>query len=358
VQAGGASFGRSGGSTPISATSPFVETLDPASRALLDALDEPALVVEGRLVLVANEAAKALLGAAIEHGDVRIAIRHPQALEFVLAGAPGDIDFTGVGAVGRPWRLSARPVGPSQLLLRLFDRSESHSAEKLRVDFVANASHELKTPLTAVLGYAESIEEGDLDSSLAAKFAGTIRKEAKRMLGIIEDLMSLSRIEADRYIAPTGSIDVAAIVRSATAAMVGSAEKSDYAIQLDLDEEMPPVAGDHAQIAQLVENLVGNAIRYGCAKPACEIKVSAAVEDRWIRLDVSDSGPGIPRDHLPFLTRRFYRVDEGRSRATGGTGLGLAIVKHIVERHRGTLSIESTPGEGTRVTVKLPKRPA
>jgi two-component system phosphate regulon sensor histidine kinase PhoR len=333
-----------------------MEPLDPTSRALLDALDEPALIVEGRFVRAANAAAKALMGTSIEHSDVRIAIRHPQALEFVLAGVAGDIDFTGVGAVGRPWRLSTGRLGKSQLLLRLFDRSEADGAEKLRVDFVANASHELRTPLTAVLGYSESIEDGDLDTALAAKFACTIRKEAKRMLGIIEDLMSLSRIEADRYIAPTGSVDLAPIVRSAAENIAATADKCGCAIVLKLDNDMPTISGDHAQLAQLLDNLLGNAVRYGCASPACEIAVSVVVEGKSIKLEVNDTGPGIAREHIPFLTRRFYRVDEGRSRASGGTGLGLAIVKHIVERHRGTLSIESALGEGTRVSVTLPIR--
>jgi two-component system phosphate regulon sensor histidine kinase PhoR len=333
-----------------------MEPLDPASRALLDALDEPALIVEGCFIRGANEPAKALMGESIERRDVRLAIRHPQALDFVLAGLPGDIDFTGVGAVGRPWRLSSRRLGDSELLVRLFDRSEAHAAEKLRVDFVANASHELRTPLTAVLGYSESIEEGDLDNSLAAKFAGTIGKEAKRMLGIIEDLMSLSRIEADRYIAPTGSVDLAAIVRSAAEDMAAPAEQCGCTIAMELDNALPAVVGDDAQLAQLVDNLLGNAVRYGCASQGCKITVSAVVEGSSIRLEVADTGPGIAHEHIPFLTRRFYRVDAGRSRASGGTGLGLAIVKHIVERHSGSLSIESAVGDGTRVTVMLPIR--
>lgn len=328
--------------------------IDPSARALLEAIDEPALVVERDVVRLANEPAKALLGRAIEGSDVRLAVRHPQALEFILAGVPGEIDFTGVGAVGRPWRLLVRRIDESALLLRLIDRSAAHAAEKMRVDFVANASHELRTPLTAVLGYAESLQDSDVDPDLAAKFAGTIKSEAKRMLRIIEDLMSLSRIEADRFVAPTDKVAVGSILRSAVETIRTTAQECGCKIHLELEDDLPPIAGDSPQLVQLVDNLLNNSVRYGCASPDCKIRVSGTLENGSVRLEVSDTGPGIPRQHLPFLSRRFYRVDAARSRDTGGTGLGLAIVKHIVERHRGTLEIDSEVGEGTTVTVRLP----
>lgn len=325
-----------------------------AIRALLEAVDEPAMVVDRKVVRLANEPAKALLGRSIEGGDVRLAIRHPQALDFVLSGRTGDVDFTGVGTVGRPWRLSVRPCGGGALLLRLVDRSAIHAAEKLRVDFVANASHELRTPLTAVLGYAESLEDGDLDPDLSAKFARTIRSEAKRMLRIIEDLMSLSRIEADRFVAPTDMVSIESVVRSALETVRPVTQQSNCSVHVELQDDLPPVQGDLPQLVQVLDNLLSNAVRYGCAVPDCRIRISAMLDGQSVRIAVSDTGPGIPREHLPFLTRRFYRVDAARSRDTGGTGLGLAIVKHIVERHRGSLSIDSAMGEGTTVTITLP----
>lgn len=327
---------------------------NPAYRDLLEAIDEPALILEREVVQMANEPAKTLMGRAIEGGDIRLGIRHPQALDFVLAGEWGDIDFTGVGSVGRPWRLSLRPVGESALLVRLFDRSAAHAAEKMRVDFVANASHELRTPLTAVLGYAESLEDGELDPELAASFAGTIRSEAKRMLRIIEDLMSLSRVEADRFVAPTDKVAIASILASAVETIRTRAQRCGCEIHLEVQDSLPPVSGDFPQLVQLVDNLLNNAVRYGCISPGCRIRVSAVAEGGFVRLEVSDTGPGIARQHLPFLTRRFYTVDAARSRDSGGTGLGLAIVKHIVERHRGTLAIDSTVGQGTSVLVRLP----
>jgi len=327
---------------------------DPAARALLDALDDPAMVVDDGVVELANAAARALLGERIEGSDVRLAIRQPQALDFVLAGVAGDMDFTGVGAVGRPWRLALRSLGNGALLVRLIDRSPAVAAEKLRVDFVANASHELRTPLTAVLGYAESLEDGGLEPELASRFAGTIRSEARRMLRIIEDLMSLSRIEADRFVPPTDRVSIRSIVKSAADRYRETIEACGCSLEVDVEEDLPDVPGDFSQIAQLVDNLLSNASRYGCVEKGCTVRISATKQQRSVKLEMSDTGPGIPREHLPFITRRFYRVDDARSRDTGGTGLGLAIVKHIVERHRGTLSVDSSVGKGTSVTVVLP----
>jgi len=327
--------------------------MTPFTRALLDALDEPALLIERQRVRLANVPAKDLLGQAIEDSDVRLAIRQPEALEFVLARKPGDLDFTGLGAVGRPWRLSLRAVDGSTMLLRLTDRSAQRAAEKLRVDFVANASHELRTPLTTILGYAESLEDSGLDPD-AAQSVVTIRTEGQRMLGIIEDLMSLSRIEADRFAAPSDLVEVPDVVRTAVESMRVSGQEGNCTIEAELQDDLPPVSGDFPQLVQMLDNLLSNAIRYGCEKPGCEIKVSAQSEGDAVRLSVSDNGPGIAQRHLPFVTRRFYRADAARSRDTGGTGLGLAIVKHIVERHKGTLAIDSSEGVGTTVIVRLP----
>lgn len=343
--------GTGGRSTVTDGT---MAALDPDARLLLDAIDEPALVVADGIVRIANPAARALLGRSIEGSDVRIAIRQPRALQFILAGEGGDMEVTGIGELGRPWRLSLRPIHGGSSLLRLTDRSGAHAAEKLRVDFVANASHELRTPLTAVIGYAESLEDEDLDPGLVASFGATIRTEARRMLRIIEDLMSLSRIEADRFVAPTEEVSIANVVKSAVENVRPLAHKQDCDLRVELQDELPAVRGDFPQLVQLVDNLLSNALRYGCGPESSVIRVSAIREDGAVRIDVSDSGQGIAREHLPFVTRRFYRVDAARSRNSGGTGLGLAIVKHIVERHRGRLDIASTRGVGTTITVLLP----
>ena len=330
-------------------------TLGSEQRAVLEALDEPALIVDGHAVVAANAAARGLFGAGIQGRDVRLAIRHPQALEAILKHQSASVDLTGIVEVGRPWRLVIRNIGRQSALLRLIDRSESVSAEKMRVDFVANASHELRTPLSTVLGYAETLaEEDDLTSDLRSNFGRTIRDEARRMLRIIEDLMSLSRIEADRFVAPNERVSVDEIVSIAVGNASNMPAGRHCTFNVDIPAGLPPLRGDEAQLVQVFDNLLANAVRYGCAGDHTGIDVTAARSGRWVTVTVKDHGPGIPREHLPRLTERFYRVDAARSRESGGTGLGLAIVKHIVERHRGSLEIRSTVGVGTSVSVRLP----
>jgi len=331
--------------------------VDPGSavRALVDALDDPALVVQGSSVLVANADARRLFGPRVEGRDIRLAIRHPQVLELILSHASGSIDATGIIEPGRSWRLVVRPLWPNAALVRMIDRSDAVSAEKMRVDFVANASHELRTPLSTVLGYAETLaEEGDLPFELRASFGGTIRDEARRMLRIIEDLMSLSRIEADRFVAPGEQVRVDDIIEMAVSNAGHGRAKRACEFKLGIAPGLPPVRGNRAQLLQVLDNLISNALRYGCDKAGSVIDIAAERAGSWVVITVTDHGPGIAREHLPRVTERFYRVDAARSRESGGTGLGLAIVKHIIERHRGLLDIRSTLGVGTTVTLHLP----
>ena len=328
---------------------------DTLIRSMLDALDEPAMLIEGGIVRFANAAARTLLGTIVEGGDVRLAIRHPQALAHILPGTPGDVDITGIGRFGQPWTLSIRPVDQRALLVRLIDRSAAIAAEKMRVDFVANASHELRTPLATILGYSETLaDEPDLDSPLRTRFGSTIRDEAKRMLRIIDDLMSLSRIEAGRFVTPGERVAIGKIVASAVDNARRLPAAQGCTIDLAVEDGLPDILGDHAQLMQLLDNLLSNAMRYGCDAGNCAVRVSASAAAGSVKIAVADNGPGIAREHLRRVTERFYRVDEARSRESGGTGLGLAIVKHIVERHKGTLDLRSTVGKGTEVTVSLP----
>ena len=324
-------------------------------RPLVDALDEPALIVEGEQTLAANTAALALLGQSIEGKDIRLAIRHPEALQLILSGKAADLELTGIGGSDRPWTLTTRTVGNSRLLVRLADLSAGRAAERMRTDFVANASHELRTPLATIIGYAETLaDEGPTDDAMRCRFGQTIETEARRMLRIIEDLMSLSRIEADRYQAPSERVDLGEIANLAVEQAAPLAQRRGCTIQTAIERAMPPVPGDFGQLLQVADNLVANAIRYGCNDKSAEVMVAARQEGNRLVFSVSDHGDGISPEHLPRLTERFYRVDSARSRESGGTGLGLAIVKHIVERHRGTLDIRSEPGAGTQVTVSLP----
>jgi two-component system phosphate regulon sensor histidine kinase PhoR len=331
---------------------------DVTTEALVGALPEPAMIVVGTVVAVANEKARTLLGSGIEGRDVRLGIRHPQALDHILGGADADADVTGIGRVDQPWTLKVRQLGNSAVLVRLFDRAEIVSAEKMRVDFVANASHELRTPLATITGYAETLaEDGEVPTDLRKKFAGTMLDEARRMLQLIEDLMSLSRIQADRFATPTEPVSIEQVVRAAVANVGALRESAKCEIDLALPPDLPAIRGDYPQLVQVFDNLLSNAIRYGCGPQGSAVDVSVASKQGIVSIGIHDHGQGISKEHLPRLTERFYRIDAGRSRHTGGTGLGLAIVKHIVERHRGTLEIKSEVGAGTLVTVRFPAQP-
>ena len=326
----------------------------PELQTIIDALDEPSLLLDGTRVVMANGAAVELFSNLRVGSDVRLAIRNPIALDHIIAGEPGDVEMAGIDRPERPWLLSIRNVGDQLVLARLVDRSAARAAEKMRVDFVANASHELRTPLATILGYAETLADGEFDAESNAKFGSIIRSEAQRMLRVVEDLMSLSRIEADRFVAPRDRVDLGEVAETSVSQCRSMADQRSCSIELHIDAETPVVRGDRPQLIQLLDNLIGNALRYGCMGPGSVVRVSVRREGNSAVLSVSDTGEGIPREHLPRLTERFYRVDEARSRSSGGTGLGLAIVKHIVERHRGTLAIRSSPGEGTDVSVRLP----
>jgi two-component system phosphate regulon sensor histidine kinase PhoR len=331
-----------------------VSAPDAFAAVILDAIDDPALIVRNGLVEAANRAALGLLGRHIAGRDLRFAIRHPLALDTILGGRAADVELVGIGSVERPWHMSVRPIAGGALVL-LSDRSALRAAERMRTDFVANASHELRTPLATIIGYAETLaDEGPVDETMRSRFGATIHAEARRMLRIVEDLMSLSRIEADRYRAPDEKVDLGEVARIAIEHGGALAERRGCKLDSSIDADVPPVLGDFGQLLQLADNLVGNAIRYGCNDKSRAALISVRADGGNVILTVSDQGDGIAAEHLPRLTERFYRVDSARSRESGGTGLGLAIVKHIVERHRGTLEIQSEPGQGTRVTVSLP----
>jgi two-component system phosphate regulon sensor histidine kinase PhoR len=332
-----------------------VPNSDALTLAVLDAIEDPALIVERGAITAANQAAKQLLGGQIVDRDLRFAIRHPRALDTVLAARNADVEVIGIGAADRPWNLRVRRLGPNLVLVRLIDRTALRGAERMRTDFVANASHELRTPLATIIGYAETLaEEGPIDEKMRSRFGATIETEARRMLRIVEDLMSLSRIEADRFRTPDEQVDLAEVARIAIENAAPILERRDCKLEAVIESAIPSVPGDFGQLLQLADNLIGNAIRYGCSETSPTIEVSVSADSARVNLVVSDKGDGIAPEHLPRLTERFYRIDSARSRESGGTGLGLAIVKHIVERHRGTLDIRSTPGQGTTVSVSLP----
>ena len=325
----------------------------------LDALFDPVLLVSDGRVAAANRAATNLLGRHIVDEDIRTAIRHPAAAEH-LSNSRRDspdrgIELVGLGTRDQRWLMRVARARGEMLLVHLVDRSMAHAAERMRVDFVANASHELRTPLAAILGFIETLgdEEAGGDAETRNRFLGVMMKEARRMQGLVDDLISLSRIEADKHRAPDDAVDLAGLIQEVNRVVQDGPGGKDRALQVAIDPDVPSVAGDRSQLSQLLHNIIGNAVKYG--RPGSPIRISMArTGDNMVRLAVQDEGDGINPQHLPRLTERFYRVDSGRSRAMGGTGLGLSIVKHIVERHRGRLDIASIPGTGTTVSVTLP----
>jgi two-component system phosphate regulon sensor histidine kinase PhoR len=325
----------------------------PSLAEVLDTVVDPVLVIAGGRVTLANVPARALLGGHIVGEDARVAIRHPAAAEALATATGQVIELVGIGAHDRRWEMRVAPTAQGLRVVTLHDRTEQAQAERMRVDFVANASHELRTPLASILGYAETLidETGD-DRALRARFLRIVMDEARRMQRLVEDLLSLSRIEADKYRPPDHAIDLALLLGEVCAELRASGRPRAADIVCEVEDGVSPVTGDRAQLSQLLHNLIGNAMKYGRADTP--VVAALHVHGAGVRLVVTDQGEGIAPEHLPRLTERFYRVDAGRSRALGGTGLGLAIVKHIVERHRGRIEIASRVGIGTAITVTLP----
>ena len=326
------------------------------SPALLEGLGEAAIILDDGRVVAANAAARALLGDSIRGAALRDVISHPAALAALQGGARSreDVELTGLGGSRRHWlmRNAALPGGAS--LIRFVDRSEARAAEQMRVDFVANASHELRTPLSTIIGYTETLREqaDEIDPATRERFLSAVHDEARRMQRVVEDLISLSRIEAEKFTAPTDAVDLRPLIEQAAENARRMAADRNSAIVRSIEPRLPAIAADSGQILQLLDNLIANALRYGEA--GTPVTVKARAEGAMVRLSVTDEGEGIAPEHIARLTERFYRVDTSRSRSLGGTGLGLAIVKHIVERHRGRLSIESKVGVGTQIHVLLP----
>ncbi|NNM75908.1 ATPase [Sphingomonas sp. ID1715] len=329
---------------------------------LLDGLADPVLIVAEGRIAEANGAARKLLGPHIVGEDVRVAFRHPAAAERLLTreepvNAP-PVELVGLGGRETRWEMNLAHLDGGKTLVHLVDRSAGHAAERMRVDFVANASHELRTPLAAIIGFVETLDDESAggDPATRKRFLRVIHDEARRMQRLVEDLMSLSRIEAEKFRVPDAAVDLADLVKEVHAVIRDGGDPRGQDILIDLDESLPFVAGDRAQLSQLLHNLIGNAMKYGRAGRPITVRLERG-PGSMVRLSVEDEGDGIALEHLPRLTERFYRVDPSRSRSQGGTGLGLAIVKHIVERHRGRLDIQSELGRGTKVSALLPPAP-
>lgn len=329
-------------------------------RAIAEELPDGVLIARGGRIAFANRAARELLGDHLLGEDVRTAIRHPAAAER-LTGASGaigseTIDLVGLGKLGRHLEMRIVPLPDGGHFVALVDVTAIDAAERARTDFVANASHELRTPLASVVGFVETL--GDpataADEQMRSRFLQVMGKEARRMQQLVDDLLSLSRIEASKFRLPDQSVDLTALAGRVICEMKDGRTKRADDIVLEAEARIPPVRGDEAQLSQLLHNLIGNAMTYGHAGTPVTVAMRRAGDGSLVELSVTDRGEGIAAEHIPRLTERFYRVDSARSRSLGGTGIGLSLVKHIVARHRGRLDIASREGEGTTVTVALP----
>ncbi|MFN3452917.1 MAG: sensor histidine kinase [Sphingorhabdus sp.] len=339
-------------------------TSHPQLQAFIDASSDAILMVENARVTAANVVALRLLGGNIVGQNVRMAFRHAGAIERLSdpeahhSGHP--IKLTGIGQKNQLWDMRIQTMGPGQKIVHLADRSGTQAAEKMRVDFVANASHELLTPLAAIKGFIETLDDpaaGD-DPATRGRFLGIMAKETDRMQALVRDLMSLSRIEAEKYDPPQTPVDFAQIVVETVDQLRNSQKDRGADIAVDISANLPAVIGDAGQLRQLANNILNNAMKYGKDGTPVLVSLISSRSGAMLNFAVADEGDGIAPEHLPRLTERFYRVDSGRSRLVGGTGLGLSLVKHIVDRHRGHLEIRSTVGKGTTVSILLPVAPA
>jgi two-component system phosphate regulon sensor histidine kinase PhoR len=336
-----------------------------ADHTLLERLPDPLLRLghDGAMTW-RNASAVSAFGAEtavlLRHPDIRVALAQARAAMAPVRGSlslavpvPRDLDATVI------------PVGDSLYLL-IADRTRERSIEKMRADFVANSSHELRTPLASLIGFIETLRGPAADDPEAQqRFLGIMAEQAERMQRVIADLLTLSRIEISEHQPPADLLHLPPVLERIVAGLEPILARSGAKIDVDVPPDLPRIPADTDQLTQVFSNLLDNAIKYG--KPGGRIKLTASIARNAPRLEasfepngiivvVADDGPGIPREHIPRLTERFYRVDKGRSRAVGGTGLGLAIVKHVINRHRGRLIITSTEGEGTVFTVWLPLR--
>ena len=337
---------------------------------ILDGLADPVILIdEHRIFVDGNSAAFEIVGDDARGQDLADAIDSPQIVEAVDRVLQGEALQQGEAFIPSPVSrtyeirvldLSARnPNKAGWVMLVLHDVSSTKQAEKMRADFVSNVSHEMRSPLSTLLGFIETLRGPARDDLEAQeRFLAIMEEEAKRMTRLINDLLALSKVEADEHIRPDMFIDIQKLLSEVVNILSVRANERDMCIKLNPALSLPMVVGDKDELVQVFRNLVDNAINYGTAGTTVQIsaKCEEATPKAMISIAVTNQGEGIESKYLPRLTERFYRIDKGRSRATGGTGLGLAIVKHIVNRHRGRLEISSVSGESTIFTVFLPAR--
>jgi two-component system phosphate regulon sensor histidine kinase PhoR len=367
---------RGGGDAVTPAARPSGDlTRGPPEVMLLDAvisgMPDPVVVLDREGRVVAFNAEAAALAPALRLGEpASIALRTPELVEAIRAanttGKAQRVEFSmrlptprWSEAFVTPVSLGAREPGRSGIVvITVHDLTPIRRVEEMRADFVANVSHELRTPLAALTGFIDTLRGPARDDPAAReRFLGIMQAQAWRMARLIDDLLSLSRIELRAHQRPDTPVDLVPIVRQVADGLQVLARDRGVAIEITAPNEPLVVLGDRDELIRLLENLVENGLKYGASGKRVEIvlaRVASPDGKHEARVSVRDHGPGIAAEHLPRLTERFYRVDVGESRAQGGTGLGLALVKHILNRHQGRLTIDSKEGEGATFTARLP----
>jgi two-component system phosphate regulon sensor histidine kinase PhoR len=355
----------------IAERSMLVERLQRADQAIVERLPDPLIVLGAdRTIRRTNAAARSAFGA-----DINAVLRNPglrAAIDRAFASpgiaGPQTAVLTLPVPVLRDVHAVVIPMDPplsdgGRAVVLLSDRTRERALERMRADFVANASHELRTPLASMIGFIDTLLGPAADDTPAQRrFLGIMAEQGARMNRLIDDLLSLSRIELVEHQAPSAAVDLGAVLTDTAASFEPRQAERSVTIDLKLHPDLKPVLGDADQLYQVAQNLLDNAIKYGREHGTVTVEAAPAAGPRYpsrpgVLLTVADQGAGIAREHLPRLTERFYRVDKGRSRNVGGTGLGLAIVKHIVNRHRGQLRIDSEAGVGTTISIWLPQAP-
>ena len=340
---------------------------------LLDAavagMPDPVVVLDRAGHVLAFNAGAAALAPALRRGEpASIGLRMPELVEAIRdaiqIGTPQRVELSTRLPAKRFSEAFVTPVtrasapGGGVVVVTIHDLTPIHRVEEMRADFVANVSHELRTPLAAITGFIDTLQGPARDDPAArGRFLGIMQAQAWRMARLIDDLLSLSRIELRAHQRPDTPVDLVSIVRHVADGLQTLARDRGVAIEIKAPAEPLVVLGDRDELTRLFENLIENGLKYGANGKRVDIAFTSAVTadgKSEARVSVRDYGPGIAAEHLPRLTERFYRVDVGESRAQGGTGLGLALVKHILNRHQGRLSIDSKAGAGATFTAALP----
>lgn len=333
---------------------------------MIDAMPDPVIAVDrGQIVMHANQSALDLFPSMKVGAVIALASRSPElaeAIDHVVGDqVPRSVRLHERMPVERRLDATVSPLARDRsdlpaIVIVLHDVSERERLAQMRADFIAHASHELRTPLAALRGFIETLQgAAKNDAAARERFLGIMSSESQRMSRILDDLLSLARVEMHAHIAPTGHVDVNEVLSEVVESLEPIAAAVETTIQVDAPGDACIVRGDRDEIVQVLMNILQNAIKYGRQGGAVTVRVSYAdSQQRRLRIAITDDGPGIAEAHLPRLTERFYRVDDKSSREKGGTGLGLAIVKHILTRHRGELKISSKLGVGSTFTVELP----